>query len=185
MADRPPHFDRTAPLIHHRRQKCRRHHADDGVRRIVEQDLPADRRGIAPKTPCEESVAQDHHVVPARLVILRRKIAPERRPHAQESEIIRAHLFGDEPLWHAINRARRHPDVSPCHVCKDLVLRPPIHKICVHAVGVVELARAAIRILDCNQPIGLHIGERTQKHRAHHAEDRCVHPDAQRRRKDR
>ena len=70
------------------RQAIRRpggHHADDGIGTPVHPDIAAYDAGIGaiPLTP--EPVAQEHHVVPARLNVLRQEVSSERDALAEHA----------------------------------------------------------------------------------------------------
>ena len=120
----------------------RRHHADDGVRLIVQQNFAADDVAIGAVTARPQFRAENDDVVVARLFVGRKQRAAENRRHAEKREQTGSrHRAADALRPVAIAQAALFAARSG-HVGKDIVLRRPIDVVRRRG-SAARLARAA------------------------------------------
>ena len=80
--------ERDPQLLVHREGESRRHDADDGRRLAVDADAFADDVAAGPEIALPELVADERHLLGARLVVGGGKIAPDHRGDSEDAEEI-------------------------------------------------------------------------------------------------
>jgi hypothetical protein len=78
--------------------EARRHHADDGVGRVVEADLASDHRGIRAEPAAPEAVADDHQPRAAQAIVVPSEAAAEHGRDAEHVEVSRRDPLAFETL---------------------------------------------------------------------------------------
>ena len=156
-----------------------RHHADDGVRLIVEQNFAANDVAIGGVTAGPQFRAENDDVVVARLFVggLQRPAQNRRDPEKRE-ETGGDHRPADPLRPVAIGEARLF-SARGGHVGKDVVLRRVI-EVVRRRVGAARLARAARRRMQHHDFFRIGIRQRTKQHAIDHAEDGGRAGDAER-----
>ena len=154
-------------------------YADDLARRAVDDQRPADGRGIAAEAAQPEAVAEEHGLRSARRVVRAAEQAPDQRPRPQE----RQDAVGDLDHLHLL-RLRQ-----PGH--RRLVVVPHAavgEGLALLAVGEVERwplvdpvpAETRRGVPDPDQAVRLRVRQRLQEHAADDAEDGGVGADPDR-----
>src|ERR1700677_4949361 len=67
-----------------------RHHAEDGIKVVVERDLAPYDGAVAAETPPPQRVAEDHHMGTFETIVGFLEVPSERRRDAQRTEVPRA-----------------------------------------------------------------------------------------------
>ena len=161
-----------------RHAHVRREHAHHRVRLAVEHQRAAEHRAVAAEARLEEAVVQQRDARRARRVIRRRHEPAQRRPHAEELEIVAAH----QRSVHALGVApARHGERRPRVVDPD-VLEPALPLSPVLEVGIRDERPVAARprLPQHHQPVRLAVGQGREHHAVDDAEDRGVGADAER-----
>ena len=141
---------------------------------------PHDRR-VGPEAALPQPVAQDHHVVMARCVLVRSEHAAQRRldPEHREERPGAVHDVQAFGVVAAGERALRPTPET------ELVPRPRLRPV-VLVLGPRGGERHQVHRRELRphhgQPVRLRVGERSQEHPVHDAEDRRVRADAERQR---
>ena len=161
--------------------EARRGHPHDLVGHAIEEDALPDDRGIAAEALPPQALAQHHHVVPARLVLVGPKAAAHGGGHAQHVEERGARLPRRE--LHRLAAAGQGGAVRVVdrEGLEGLGLVLEVEEV----LGRDHGRPALPDVVHDHQAVGLRIRQRPQENGVHRAEYRRVGPDAQGQRGDR
>jgi hypothetical protein len=171
--DRHEHVEREP---HHRAPEALGRDADDRERTRVEDDRPADHRGIASKELLPGRVTEhDDRLLVRMAAVGLHEAPPERRPDPEQIEEVRRDHLSPDPARLSV-AAQVHRDAAEGDEIVDAVgpHRPQVDEVRVRETQVVARAR---RPVERHQPGDVHAGDRPQDDCFDPAEDRRVGAD--------
>ena len=139
----------------------------------LNQGEAADDAGIASKKTLPQTVSQDDLMLLADFVRVGKEEPPQQRLHAEHGKYVCAHLQSDDRFRLSCSTQVGSPGFSYTHRFERMVLTAPV-EIVRRGDGVIAVVE------DRHQAVGIAVGQGTQKHGVHHAEDRCVGANAER-----
>ena len=118
----------------------------------------------------------------SRLIVMRLQHPAEKRPDAQQVEVIRGHDLADHQTRTVAQTERREHRRVAGHVAEDRVLRLEVEKVRIGARGVLITVAAAGEEID--ERVGVLDRQRPEQHRVDEREHRGVDTDAEAERED-
>src|SRR5262249_41264783 len=146
----------------------------------IERYLLAHHAGIAAESPLPEAGAEQDYALASWLIFFRPHFPAEDRPHAHRGEKTGRHFTNAQTLRIAFAAQHHIFGAIGQHAFKGRLRLSPV----------VEVRHGNTHLRDLlgifgkeHQSAGVRISERTKQHSVHHAEDRSVRTDAERKRK--
>ena len=153
--------------------------ADDGVRRAVERERLAEHRRIAVEALLPHRMADQHDVLAAGRIFVRREIAADHRLQAQRRQQRRRGLEANELFRIAAAGQRERVADRQREIAEHLLPLLHFEEARIGEADAREVLRL-VRRAQSDQPVRLAIRQRTQEDRVDDAEERDVRADAER-----
>ena len=168
--------DRQPEVRAARKSKARWQNANHGVGTPVECDGLIYGAGVASKPVRPQRVAQNHHGRRAGLVFIIVEQAADGRLSSQCGEAVSRYAHTGQTMRLALAGEVVTSPVVNADVFEDRLLRPPIAEV---RVGDRHGGEVRAAFAQPDEPLGFRVGQRTEQHGIHDAEDRRVRSDAQ------
>ena len=156
------------------------HHADDGVRRVVQRHRAAHEGGVAAEA-LPQRVAEDDDVGALRAIVRPGEVAPEQRCHAERPEVAGAHPLRVEPFGHVAPAEGRLPGLEDRQRGERVA---PLRHLAVGPVGDVEPGARRADLRDRHQALRVGIRQPFEQDGIDRAEDGRGGADTERQRQD-
>ena len=173
VLERCPQFSRRSQHI----VEPRRHHADNGVKLVVERHLPANHRGISAEAPPPQAVANDRYIGAVELIVSRLEIATRYWCHAQHTEKARAHALALEALGLIRTGQGGSPRFEHGHGSERVL---PFQESLIYAERTRAMRPVAMQLQQRDDSIGVRVGQGLKQSGLYRTEDRRVRADPER-----
>ncbi len=155
-----------------------RHHADDLVRPVVEQDLPAEHVGGSAEAPLPQPMAEDRDLA-ALPVFVFIEDAAQQRLGAEDGPQIAGGPAALQLLGLAVARERHAAGVGGRDVREHRVATPPVLPLQRRREEAVRRAVRAELVPQDHETVSVRVRQRADQHGVDRAEHRGVDPDAE------
>ena len=174
-----PRVSGSGQELQHAEVRAAPHHADDGMRLVVEPQRGADGRRIARELAFPERLADEDPPGASRHIVRWREAAAGERAEPEH----RQEIVGDAQDWHAPRIASRRREVHlvghQCRRGRETTGAFLDVEIIRKGGGLARRRGVAIRLPDHHQPVGVRERRPPEQHGVDHAEDGGVGADAE------